>query len=127
MAGDTDERALITYEHELNDCIIRGDLDALERILADEYVLIVPDMPPGRFNRDQYITVAQTVAARSYRYSDFLIRRYGEVAVVSAQYEQEASYGGVERSGRFVITDVWVQRDGRWQLTLRHSTRVASG
>jgi hypothetical protein len=71
--------------------------------------------------------VAQTVVARSYRYSDFLIRRYGEVAVVSAQYEQEASYSGVERSGRFVITDVWVQRDGRWQLTLRHSTRVASG
>jgi hypothetical protein len=40
---------------------------------------------------------------------------------------QEASYGGVERSGRFVITDVWVQRDGRWQLTLRHSTRVTAG
>ena len=70
--------------------------------------------------------MAHTIAARSYRYSDFLIRRYDEVAVVSAQYQQEATYGGVERSGGFVITDVWMQRDGRWQLTLWQSTRVAS-
>ena len=121
--SDGIESELIRLEHELNDCIIRGDLDVLDRILADEYVLIVPDMPPGRFDRDAYIAVAKTVKADSYRYEDFLIRVYGEVAIVASRYEQVATYGSVERGGTYAISDVWVRRDDRWQLTLRHSTR----
>lgn len=125
MSGEVEDE-LIALEHELNDCIIRGDFVALDHLLADEYILVVPDMPPGRFDRAQYIAVAKTVAATSYRYDDFLIRRYGEVAVVTSRYEQVARYGGVERSGYYVLTDVWVRRDGRWQLTLRHSTHGAA-
>jgi hypothetical protein len=120
------EEALIQLEHELNDCIIRCDFDVLDRILADEYVLIVPDMPPGRFDRAEYIAVARTVKADSYRYDDFLIRAYGDVAIVASRYQQVATYGDIERTGNYAISDVWVHRDGRWQLALRHSTRGAA-
>src|SRR5512142_3376329 len=113
MAEATVQQELIAREHELNDCVIRGDYDGLKRDLADEYVLVIPDMAPGRFNRDQYLQTARTVAARSYQYDDFLIRAYGDTAVVTAKYQQQATYDGVERSGRFVITDIWVHRDGR--------------
>lgn len=126
VGGRAVEEALVRLEHELNDCIIRGDFDVLDRILAEEYVLIVPDMPPGRFDRDEYIAVARTVKADSYRYDDFLIRAYGDVAIVASRYQQVATYGGVERAGNYAISDVWVHRDGRWQLALRHSTRGAA-
>jgi ketosteroid isomerase-like protein len=121
------EDELIALEHELNDCIIAGDFDVLDRLLADEYVLVVPDMPPGRFVRDEYIAVAKTVKADSYSYDDFLIRVYGDVAVVASNYQQVATYGSVERAGTYAISDVWVRRDDRWQLVLRHSTRLPSG
>jgi uncharacterized protein DUF4440 len=124
MAGRIED-VLIGLEHELNDCIMRGDFAVLEQILASEYILIVPDMPPGRFDRASYIAVAKTVKADRYHYDDFLVRQYGDAAIVASHYEQAATYGGVERSGQFAISDFWIYRDGRWQLALRHSSRAA--
>lgn len=51
-------------------------------------------------------------------HDDCLIRTCGEVAAVTALYEQNTIYGGAMRSGRYVFTEVWVCREGRWQLAL---------
>jgi hypothetical protein len=44
--------------------------------------------------------------------------------MVRARYRQQATVAGQDRSGAFLLTDVWVRRDGRWQVVTRHSSHV---
>ena len=127
MADDNAERQFIELSNGLADAVIRRDFPTLERILGEEFVLIVPDRPTGqdRIERPQWLSMVNVITAQSYRHDDFLIRIYGDVAVATSRYEQQANYGGFERSGKFLLTDVWAKRDGRWQLVLRHSSSLA--
>ncbi len=127
MANDAVELELVELSNGLADAVIRRDFPALERILGEEFVLIVPDRPTSqdRIERTQWLSLVNVITAQSYRHDDFLIRIYGDVMVATSRYEQQANYGGIERSGKFVLTDVWTKRDGRWQLVLRHSSSLA--
>ena len=54
---------------------------------------------------------------------------HSERTVVLADLELRATVRGEDRSGGFAVTDVWVKRDGRWQVVARSSIFVprASG
>jgi hypothetical protein len=45
---------------------------------------------------------------------------YGSVGVVRARYRQTGSIDGERRDAEYLMTDVWVERDGRPQLVTRH-------
>ena len=47
---------------------------------------------------------------------------YGHVAVANVRYSQRAIWEGEPLAYTFLITDVWVSRDARWQLVARHSS-----
>lgn len=43
-----------------------------------------------------------------------------------SRYEQQATVFGEDRSGAMLVTDVWVKRDGRWQVVARHTSMLGS-
>jgi hypothetical protein len=45
---------------------------------------------------------------------------YGATGVVRSRYRQRGSMDGERRDQVFLMTDVWVERDGRAQLVTRH-------
>jgi Domain of unknown function (DUF4440) len=47
---------------------------------------------------------------------------YGHVAVANVRYSQRAVWEGEPLAYTFLITDVWVSLDARWQLVARHSS-----
>ena len=57
----------------------------------------------------------------SYELSSAVVHDYGDAAVVLADLELGATVRGEARSGDFALTDVWVRRDGRWQVVARSS------
>jgi hypothetical protein len=59
------------------------------------------------------------------RFAD--VRLYGDIAVVLPHYRQTALVNGVPRSGEFLITDVWVKRNGTWQVVARSSIMIPEG
>lgn len=98
----------------------RRDAEALEQVLADEFVLVAAR---GVIDKAAWLRATmQEVEVRAFRYEDPQVRVYGEVAVMLTSWHQEAKMDGKEWSGDFRITDTWVWRDGRWQVVLRHST-----
>ena len=58
---------------------------------------------------------------RSYEFSNAIVHDYEDAAVVLADLKLEATVRGESRSGDFAVTDVWVRRDGRWQVVARSS------
>lgn len=106
--------------HELVRAVQQHDTAQLDELLADEFTL---DGAAGTLGRDELLEAA----AGAYVIDDFTYEEidpqvYGNTAVVVSRYAQTASLDERDVSGRLRITDVWVRRDGRWQIVRRHAT-----
>jgi hypothetical protein len=111
---------LVELSHELVRAVQSHDRARLEELLADEFTL---DGAAGRLDRDGLLEAAEG----AYEIEDFAYEEidpdvYGSTAVVVSRYRQEASLDGRDVSLRLRVTDVWVRREGRWQIVRRHAT-----
>ena len=53
------------------------------------------------------------------------VRIYGTTAIVTGTDTEKSEYHGKDSSGKYVWTDVWVMRDGRWQAVASQSVKVS--
>lgn len=93
--------------------VASGDAAVLERILADDFIGV---NPRGRQYRKDVVIQNSKDAPRYFRsnqLNDVVVRFYGPVAVAQGSETWERHNG--ER-GKFVWTDTWLQRNGRWQI-----------
>jgi ketosteroid isomerase-like protein len=107
------ERYILDSERQWAESVATGDISAIERILADDFIGVDPK---GRlYNKQQMI--GETRDAPKYfvsnRLNDVKLRFYGNTAIAQGSETWEKHSG--ER-GRFVWTDTWLQRNGRWQI-----------
>lgn len=103
-----------------SNAIARRDVAAAEAFLAPEYALMAPGI--GEMPRDKWLAALPDYVIQSYEFSDVKLQIYGETAVVRSRYRQQATVFGKDRSGAMLVTDVWVKRDGRWQVVARHTS-----
>jgi len=100
-------------EAQWAESVASGDTKAIERILADDFI---GTDPKGNLY-DKATMIADTKDAPKYFVSNHLdqvkIRFFGNTAVAQGSESWERRNG--ER-GRFVWTDTWVRRNGRWQI-----------
>jgi hypothetical protein len=59
---------------------------------------------------------------KSFEWKDIKVRTYDNVAVLNAVTSQRANIGEQDWSGDFMLTDVWVNKNGKWQVVARHGT-----
>ena len=102
------------------DAIMRRDRGAAEQILGAEYSLMAPGI--GEMPRAQWLENLHDYVVHSYEFITVKIQVYGETAVQRSHYKQHATVFGKDRSGEMLVTDVWVKRDGRWQVVARHTS-----
>lgn len=107
------ERYIVDSERQWAESVATGDTTVLERILADDFVGVDPKGP----FYDKAKMIANTREAPKYfvsnRLNDVKVRFYGDTAVAQGDETWERRSG--ER-GRFVWTDTWVRRSGKWQM-----------
>lgn len=113
------EEELIAREQEWMEVVRRKDLAALEQILAPEYVYTASGQ--GRWPRERWMETVPIYDIRHFAFHEVDVHAYGDVAVVLSRYEQKASVAGAQRSGEFLLTDVWVRRNDAWQVVTRSS------
>jgi ketosteroid isomerase-like protein len=111
---------LVDLSHELVRAVQAHDRARLEELLAEEFTL---DGAAGRLDREALLEAA----GGAYEIDDFSYEEispdvYGNTAVVVSRYRQSASLEGRDVSMGLRVTDVWVRRDGRWQIVRRHAT-----
>src|SRR5262245_7716692 len=107
------ERYILDSERQWAESVATGDTSAIERILADNFIGVDPK---GRLYAKQEM-IDETRNAPKYFVSNHLndvkVRFYGDTAIAQGSETWEKRSG--ER-GRFVWTDTWLQRNGRWQI-----------
>ncbi len=102
--------------------IERRDVAAAERILGAEYALRAPGI--GEMPRAQWLAALPEYVVHSSELNDVRIDVYGETGLMRSRYKQHATVFGKDRSGELLMTDVWVKRDGRWQIVARHTSML---
>ena len=74
-------------------------------------------------NKSQWIEGAVgPFTCTDFRWKEIKVRVYESVAVVNAITSQTANVGKEDWSGQFMVTDVWVKTNGKWQVVSRHGT-----
>jgi ketosteroid isomerase-like protein len=120
------EQELVKMENEWARAWQLPDPAALENIVADDFTLIGSSSKGEVANKRQYIdSTLKLVRGDGYSFERMNVRIYGDTAVINAQFQQRATFAGRDWSGEFLLTDVWVKRNGRWQVVARHSSRPA--
>ena len=116
---------VIRSERAWSEAFIRHDLQALSRLLADDFVGIdgrgvVSDKaaeleeakPPSAGSTEPKLVVEQL--------SDIRVRRYGDLAILTAINTAQFSDSTI----RYRRTTVWIWRGGRWQCVSFHGSRI---
>jgi len=104
--------------------MIDMNADALATTLADEFFY---HQPNGKTNdKDGYIKQMLTGAVKIFtaeRY-DVKVNIYGDVATAMGGTRLDIEIGGERRKADLRYLNVWVKRDGRWQLAKRQSAFI---
>lgn len=121
---DPHEKELMKAEIALMDAVKGRDRGALEKLVASEFAYTGPLSTGDLTRRDPFIASQMGgIKVDSFRFEKVLVRSFGDVAVVNNVCRQTGSVGGRPWNPDYLYTDVWVKRDGRWQIVSRHVTR----
>ena len=122
------ERQIVRLEEELTQTEMRVDVDALDRIYADDIMVTAPigicvDKPAVMTEVRQ---AADKALVGRFDKDDLKVRSYGDTAVSSYLITAEATFEGVEIKRQLCITNVWMKRSDQWQIVARHTAGLPS-
>ncbi|MDT4939590.1 MAG: hypothetical protein QOG80_3261 [Pseudonocardiales bacterium] len=112
---------------EFQRCIAERDLAGADAILDADYALELVHPVAAVVPRDRWLAALPDYVVHSYDVEEQIVDVDVDVAVVLHRALMRATVSGVDRSGVFIVSDVWRLRDGRWRIWMRHSTPVSAG
>src|SRR4029450_9379963 len=117
------EEELLKLEKAFAEAIVSNDLEAIGRLVTDDWIII--DSDGGIVDRTRFFEVIKSGALthEMMESEDFRVRVYGDSAVVTGVTRTKGKFMGQEFSTQERVTDVFVKRDERWQCVLTHLTR----
>ena len=118
------EQEIRRLEREWFDSYVGGDRAAFDRIVADDVVITYGNGSVG--NKSQAIAEIKVPADSSYSLTgdDIQVRVYGDTAVVTGRVTEKGTFNGRNLNSQSRYTDVWVRRNGRWQVVAAQNTRL---
>ena len=118
------EEHLIALERGWNEAFYARDVEFLESILADDFIVTYDDGTRGDKARELELSASFNQRVISATQEDFIVQVYGDTAVVWFTLRVVGIRRGQEAEIALRYTDVWVMRDGRWQCVASQSTRL---
>lgn len=119
------EKEITALEKQWAGAIQKQDESLMSQFLADDYFLAVAiqEMPLRIIPRDLWLDNLKFYKTASFNIDDIKVHVYGNSAIVLMLFTQHATVRGQDRSGQFLLTDIWVKQEGGWRVTERHSSR----
>ena len=121
----TSEQELLKVEKEFAKAIVKNDLEGIERLVAVDWIIVGPDGEIVERARFFEVIKSGAMTHDAMESEDFRIRIYGDSAVVTGITRTKGKFMGQEFSTQERATDVFINRDGRWQCVLTHLTRLS--
>jgi ketosteroid isomerase-like protein len=118
------QQTLMQMERDWAQAGIKNDTATVDKFVADDWVGI--DFEGTSITKAEGIADMKSGASKtqSYEFGTMKVRVFGDTAVVTSSDTEKSTYKGKDSSGKYVWTDVWVMRDGRWQVVASQSVKV---
>ena len=121
--SDQVEEAILNAHNAWFAAFDRGDVDAIDRMETDDFVLVNRDRIVDKRQQLENIRTGLGGGTEMTRvtgvHSFSLI---GDAAVLTGLAYSSSQAGGES----FLFSEVWVQREGRWQIRLAHFSSVGA-
>src|SRR4051794_28203081 len=109
----TDE--LRTAMAAFQECIEQRDRSVAEGVLNEDYALVLVHPTPATVPRAKWLDMLPDYRVHTYQVEEAVVDRDRDLAVVLQRVQMTATVLGEDRSGRFVLTDVWKRGPGGWR------------
>jgi ketosteroid isomerase-like protein len=126
FAGKSADEELLALESQWSQFLVDANAAALEKLYAGEYLFT--DLDGQTYTRAQDIGATRSGEFKMTRFKldGLKVHVYKDFAVVTGLNDFSATYKGQDASCKCRFTDVFVKRDGRWQVLATQSTKVAA-
>ena len=121
----SDQQILIELERAWDAAFHNQDAKFIETILAEEFIATYGDGSRGDKAKELALVAENNQQVDSRRLDDFIVKTYGNTAVVWFTQILVGPVNGKPTEVRYRYVDVWVNRDGRWLAVASQSTRVS--
>ena len=123
--GGNVEQTLTGIEQELTDALLKNDVSPSQKYLADTYVFTAPDGEVMDKTRSIADLKSGDLKFEASKVEDMKVRLHGDTAIVTYATTDKGSYKGKDISGHYRWTDVFIKRNGNWQLVAGHGAPIA--
>jgi ketosteroid isomerase-like protein len=116
---------LIALATEWDRAMVKNDVDAIGRYMADDWTIIGSDGSVG--DKATFLTLVRSgVLSHDVMEShDMRVRVYGDTAVVTSRGVSGGTYQGRPFRELERVSCVFVRAEGRWRCVLTHLSRLA--
>lgn len=122
--ANAQEQEVLKASQVVNEAsLIKKDRATMERLYADDYMYIHSNGTVANKTQDIAESLSPDQAWTAHKSDDLKVRTYGDVAVVTGLSTLTGSAKGYV-SGARRFTEVWVRRNGGWQMVGGQSTLV---
>lgn len=135
MSGKTDQE-ILGEEAELLRAKRTLDIQALQRIYADDLILtgvlgeptcskpaILEEVQRGIAQRESSIAAGKSLQMSADN-EDMKVATYGDTAVACYRFVVDVKGENLDIHRKYRTTNVWVRRQGRWQIVAVHMALV---
>jgi ketosteroid isomerase-like protein len=103
------------------------DIEGIGDYLHQDYALVLVVPRPVTVLRDEWLRLLPDYLVHGYEVHEQNVHVAADTAAMLTLATQHATVLGTDRSGRFVLSDVWLRDgNGAWRVWRRHSTPASA-
>jgi hypothetical protein len=107
--------------------VLSRDRELAAEVLAEDFALVLVHPEPAVVPRSAWIEMLPDYVVHEWEVQEQKIEVRKDLGTVLQRIRMEATVLGQDRSGPFVVSDLWVPVDGVWRVWRRHSTPLTAG
>ena len=121
---NSEEERISHIEHELVEAYLKRDIESLERIMADEFIITDPHGPS--FTKAQYLADlrAERVSFKSLVIDEMDVRVVDGTAVVTGKATANGHSQDGPYTGQYSFMDVYLKKSSGWKAILSAVNRA---
>lgn len=124
---DADASLLPDAMHDFQRVVHERDAALAARVLHPGFALVLVHPTAAVISRERWLSMLPDYLVSEWSVEESRTDVDGSCAAVLQRVRMRALVLGEDRSGVFVISDVWRHQDAGWQIWRRHSSPLSAG